>query len=68
MSTGFAFKQRLHLCSVWNLRIFLVFQLRAFKVGFSRNGPQVSGGNSVGNCSQLGLLLLTVAEVSVKRF
>ena len=31
MSTGFAFKQRLHLCSVSNLRIFLVFQLRTFR-------------------------------------
>ena len=27
MSTGFAFKQRFHLCSVSNLRILLVFQL-----------------------------------------
>ena len=35
MSTGFVFEQRLHLCSVWNLRIILVFQLRIFKVGFS---------------------------------
>ena len=51
MSTGFAFKQSLHLCSVSNLRIFLVFQLRTFRVGFSgpktfcgllRNGPQLS--------------------------
>ena len=38
MSTYFAFKQNLHLCSVSNLRIFLVFQLRTFKVGFS--GPK----------------------------
>ena len=51
MSTGFAFKQSLHLRSVSNLRIFLVFQPRTFKVGFSgsktvpglsRNGPLVS--------------------------
>ena len=34
MSTGFAFKQSLHLCNVSILRIFLVFQLRTFKVGF----------------------------------
>ena len=38
MSTGFAFKQSLHLCSVSNLTIFLVFQLQTFKVGFS--GPK----------------------------
>ena len=38
MSTGFAFKQSLHLCSVSNVRIFLVFQLRTFKVGVS--GPK----------------------------
>ena len=38
MSTGFAFKQSLHFCSVSNLRIVLVFQLRTFKVGFS--GPK----------------------------
>ena len=52
MSTGFAFKQSLHLCSVLNLRIFLVFQLWTFKVGFLgpktvlgllTNGPQVTG-------------------------
>ena len=42
MSTGFAFKQRLHLYSVSNLRIFLVFQLRTFKVGFS--GPKTFRG------------------------
>ena len=50
MSTAFAFKQSLHLCSVSNLRTCLVLQLRNFKVrfsgpktfrGFSRNGPQV---------------------------
>ena len=41
MSTGFAFKQSLHLCSVSNLRIFFVFQLRTFKVGFS--GPKLCG-------------------------
>ena len=49
ISTGFATKQSLQLCSFSNLRIFLVFQLRTFKVGFSgpktfpgrsRNGPQ----------------------------
>ena len=34
MSTGFAFKQSLHLYSVLNLRIFLVFQLWTSKVGF----------------------------------
>ena len=38
MSTGFAFKQSLHLCSVSNLKILMVFQLRTFKVGFS--GPK----------------------------
>ena len=42
MSTGFAFKQGLHLCSVSNLRILLVFQLRSFKVGFS--GPKTFRG------------------------
>ena len=42
MSTGFAFKQSLHLYSVSNLRIFLVFQLRTFKVGFS--GPKCFRG------------------------
>ena len=42
MSTGFAFKQSLHLHSVSNLRIFLVFQLRPFKVGFS--GPKTFRG------------------------
>ena len=42
MSTGFAFKQSLHLYSVSNLRIFLVFQLRTFKVGFS--GPECFRG------------------------
>ena len=35
MSPSFVFKQRLQSCSVSNLRIFLVFQLRTFKVGFS---------------------------------
>ena len=49
MSTGFAFKQSLYLCSISNLRIFWIFQLQAFKVGFSglktflglsRNRPQ----------------------------
>ena len=48
MSIGFAFKQSLHLCSVSNLGIFLVFQVLTLKVGFSgtktipalsRNGP-----------------------------
>ena len=38
MSTSFAFKQSLHLCRVSNLRIFLVSQLRTFKVDFS--GPK----------------------------
>ena len=38
MSTGFVFKQSLHLYSVSHLAIFLVFQLRTFKVGFS--GPK----------------------------
>ena len=38
MSTDFAFKESLHLCSVLNLRIFLVFQLRTFQIGFS--GPK----------------------------
>ena len=38
MSTGSAFKQSLHLCNVSHLRFFLVFQLRACKVGFS--GPR----------------------------
>ena len=31
MSTGFAFRRRLHLCSVSSLRIVVVFQLRTFK-------------------------------------
>ena len=35
MSTSFAFQQRLHLYSVSNLRICLVFHLWPFKVGFS---------------------------------
>ena len=35
MSTGFAFTERLHLCTVSNLRIVLVFQLRNLKVDFS---------------------------------
>ena len=51
MSTGFAFKQSLHLCSVCNLRIFLVFQLRTFEVGFSglsRNGALGPVGNGRG--------------------
>ena len=34
----FCIKQSLHLCSLSNLRIFLVFQLRTFEVGFS--GPK----------------------------
>ena len=38
MSTDFVFKQRLHLCSVSNLKILMVFQRRTFKVGFS--GPK----------------------------
>ena len=38
MSTGFAFKQSLHLCSFSNPRLFLVFQLRTFKDRFS--GPK----------------------------
>ena len=42
MSTGFAFKQSLHLCNFSNLRIFLVFQLRTFKVGIS--GPKTFRG------------------------
>ena len=42
MSTGFAFKQRLHLCSVSNLSIVLVLQLQNFKVGFS--GPKTFRG------------------------
>ena len=42
MSTGFAFKQSLHLRSVSNLRILLVCQLRSFKVGFS--GPKTFRG------------------------
>ena len=51
MSTGFAFKQSLHLCSVSDLRLVLVFRLRTFKVGvsgpktdfpgLSRNGPLI---------------------------
>ena len=40
MSAGYAFKQSLHICSVSILRIFLVFQLWTFKVGFS--GPRDS--------------------------
>ena len=43
MSKGFAFKQNLHLCSVSNLRIVLVFQLRIFKVGFSGPGFRETG-------------------------
>ena len=39
---GFAFKQSLHFCSVSSPRIFLVFQLRTFKVGFS--GPKTFRG------------------------
>ena len=35
MSTSFAFKQSLHLCSVSNLKILMAFQLRTFEVGFS---------------------------------
>ena len=42
MSTGFAFKQSLHLCSILNLIIFVVFQLQTFKVGFL--GPKTSQG------------------------
>ena len=42
MSKGFAFKQSLQLCNVSNVRIFLVFQLRTFKVGFS--GPKTFRG------------------------
>ena len=42
VSTGFAFKQTLYLCSVSNLRILLVFQLRTFKVVFS--GPKTFRG------------------------
>ena len=38
MSTDFASKESLHLGNVSNLRIFLFFQLRTFKVGFS--GPK----------------------------
>ena len=38
MSTSFSFMLSSHLCSVSNLRIFLVFQLRNSKVGFS--GPK----------------------------
>ena len=42
MSAGLEFKQSLHLCNVSNLIIFLVFQLRTFKVGFS--GPKTFRG------------------------
>ena len=35
MTTALLFEQSFPLCSVLNLRIFLVFQLRNFKVGFS---------------------------------
>ena len=34
ISTVFAFKQSLHLCSILNLRIFLAFQLGTFEAGF----------------------------------
>ena len=59
MSTGFAFKRNFHLCSVSNLRIFLVFQLRTFKVGFSgpktlRNGPLVIRTNLTTELKQIG--------------
>ena len=42
MSTGFAFKQSLHLCSVSNLRIFWFFSYGVFQVGFS--GPKTFRG------------------------
>ena len=42
MSAGLEFTQSLNLCNVSNLRIFLVFQLRSFKVGFS--GPKTFRG------------------------
>ena len=42
MSTGFVFKDSLHLCNFSNLRIFMVFQLQTLiKVDFS--GTKLSG-------------------------
>ena len=71
MSTGFAFKQSLHLCSVSNLRILLVFQLRSFKVGFlgpktfrgfRETGPRwadlVIADNSEKNCQMTHVVML----------
>ena len=55
MSTGFAFKQSLHLRSVSNLRIFLVSQPRTFKVGFS--GPKTVPGLSGNGPKVIGPLL-----------
>ena len=50
MSAGLEFKQSLHLCNVSNLRIFLVFQLRTFEVGFL--GPKTFRGfREMGPCS-----------------
>ena len=34
MSTGFAFKQSLHLCNLSNLKIFLVFRYGLLKLAF----------------------------------
>ena len=44
MSTGFAFKQSLQLCSFLNLRIFLVFQLWNFNFKFGLLGSKTFRG------------------------
>ena len=68
MSTGFAFKQRLHLCSLSNLRIFLGFQLRTFKVRFSCpktfRGFRETGPRGVGTKCTSGNLQEATCTVS----
>ena len=71
MSTGFAFKQSLHLCSVSNLRIFFVFQRQPFellKLAFRycptqafppprRESVLIAGGPLPGFAAILGIIL-----------